>query len=131
MNVQAVGSFTPDLAPVADATPTTSASPPPSPHLIGALDGIAQQLSMSSTDLRSALGSGTSVTDLAARKGVSRSDLLQSVADGIQQRRAAHGKPPLDQSLLDSIVSNGFDRRRGGAPATASADGSGSVDLLA
>ena len=54
---------------VSGLTPMTSTSPPPVAYLQGTLDGVAGMLSMSTDDLRAALRSGSSVSDVAARRG--------------------------------------------------------------
>lgn len=145
MDIQSIDPSLGGLTAVNGVTPTTMTSPPPTPHLDGTLDGIAQQLSMTPDALRAELGQGASITDLAQQKGVSRDDLVKSVEDQIQQQRAANGAQPLDQSQLDRMVNRAFDRHRGGhhhhnaasasttAPATAQAHDSdatnGGVDV--
>lgn len=145
MDIQSIDPSLGGLTTVSGAMPTTMTSPPPTPHLNGTLDGIAQQLSMSPDALRSALGQGASITDLAQQQGVSRDDLVKSVEDQIQQQRAANGAQPLDQDTLDRMVNRAFDRHRGGhrhhhdaaapTPATAqpqdASTPSGGIDLLA
>jgi hypothetical protein len=79
MQIQSIGDVTPNVTGVEGATPTTMASPPPTPHLAGTLDGIAQQLSMTPAELRGSLAGGASITDLAEQQGVSRDSLVKSV----------------------------------------------------
>ena len=113
---------------VSGITPTTAASQPPAPYLMGTLDGVANMLSTSTSDLQSALKQGSSISDLAAQKGVSRSSLVQYIEQQVQQRRSAQGKPPIDQQALDQVVNRALDRHRhhrGQSPLTA-ADASGS-----
>lgn len=92
------------------AVPTTMASPPPTPALNGTLAGIAQQLSMSTGGVQSALKQGASITSLASQQGVSRSSLVSSVQDAVQSARAQSGQAPLDQTVLDRLVNRAFDR---------------------
>ncbi len=114
----------PNVTGAEGAVPTTMESPPPSPQLMGTLGGIAQQLSMAPSALRSSLASGASITDLAAQQGVSRSTLLQSVEAQVQQNRQARGLAPLDGSTLDRMVNRAFDRHRGHGARAAESSGS-------
>ena len=112
MTIQPLGGWNPSVEAASGTTPTSMTSPPPTPQLNGTLDGIAQQLSMSPADLRSALGQGASITDLAQKHGVSRDDLVTSVEAQIQQTRQQNGQPALDQTTLDRMVNRAFDRHR-------------------
>ena len=127
-------------ADVSGISPVSGMSPPPAGYLHGTLDGIAGMLSMSTPDLRAALKSGSSIADLAAQKGVSLDSIVRSVAQQVQQQRAAQGKPPLDQSVLDAGVNRAVNRHRGhhhhqvAAPAGSSSSAppsTSSIDLLA
>lgn len=93
-------------------TPTTMASPPPTPALSGTLAGISNSLGMSMGGVQSALKSGASITSLASQQGVSREALMQSVQTAVQASRQQSGQPPLDQAVLDRMVSRAFDRSR-------------------
>ena len=142
MHVDPAGTSGSDLAAVTGADPVTEMSPPPSTYLSGTLDGISSSLSMSTDALRSSLGSGSSLAQIAAQQGVSRSDLLKTVETEMQQRRVDRGVAPIDQSALVRIANRAIDRGRGDAaaaqgvdpldgptqPGTASGDG---VDTLA
>jgi hypothetical protein len=70
-------------------------------------------LSMSPTDLQSALKSGQSIADLASQKGVSLDSIVQSVEQQVQQQRASEGKPPIDQSTLDARVNRAVHHHHG------------------
>ncbi len=91
-------------------TPTTMASPPPTPALNGTLAGISSALGMGMGEVQSALKAGASITSLAGQQGVSRSSLLQSVQAQVQASRQQSGQPPLDQAVLDRMVNRAFDR---------------------
>lgn len=106
-------------SPVSGLEPATMASPPPAPYLHGTLDGVAGLLQMSTADLRSSLKGGSSISDLAAQKGASRASILSYVERQVQQRRAANGREPIAQSVLDDVVGRALDRRRGSAAAPA------------
>lgn len=86
----------------------------PASYLSGTLDGVAGMLSMSTSDLQSALKSGSSIADLASSKGVSLSSIVQNIEQQVQQQQAAQGKPPIDQSVLDASVNRAVQRHRGG-----------------
>jgi len=114
VQIQPIGGSGPQVSAVAGATPMSTTSPPPTPHLDGTLDGIAQALSMDPSQLKSALSGGQSITDLAQQQGVNRNDLLKSVETTIQNTRQANGQQPLDQTQLDRMVNRAFDRHRTG-----------------
>lgn len=122
-------------SPVSGLEPATMASPPPAPYLHGTLDGVAGMLQMSTSDLRSALKQGSSISDLAARKGVGRNSILSYVEQQVQQRRAANGREPISQSVLDDVVGRALDRRRGSAaqpaPAGPQSSSQSALDLYA
>lgn len=118
MSIQPITAATPGLTAVT-GTPTTMTSPPPTPVLNGTLAGIAQNLGMSLDQTKTALKQGSSISDLAAQQGVSRSSLVQLVQSGIQESRQASAQPPLDQTTLDRLVNRAFDRGNSNASATA------------
>lgn len=53
---------------------------------------VAKLLNMSPSDLRDALKSGSSLSDVAAKQGVSRDDLLQQIQTDLQNRPAQPGQ---------------------------------------
>ena len=125
--------------------PTTSASAPPAPYLQGTLDGVANMLGMSTDNLRSALKQGSSISDVAAQKGVSTSSIVSFIEQQVQQKRASKGLAPVNQQALDQVVSRAVNRHRRGhnqpvdpstnpgsstAPPTAAAARSASQSLL-
>jgi hypothetical protein len=110
MSISPIGAWTPGVTAVSGTSPTTMTSPPPTPALDGTLSGIAQQLGMSTGSVQSALKQGSSITQLAAQQGVSRSSLVSSVQAQIQQARQTNGQPPADQTQLDRMVNRAFDR---------------------
>ena len=91
-------------------TPTTMASPPPTPALNGTLAGISSSLGMEMAAVQSALKAGASITSLANQQGISRSGLVQSVQTQIQATRQQAGQSPLEQPVLDRMVNRAFDR---------------------
>ena len=128
---------------VSGIMPTTSASAPPAPYLQGTLDGVANMLGLSTDNLRSALKQGSSISDVAAQKGVSTSSIVSYIEQQVQQQRAAKGLAPVNQQALDQVVSRAITRHRHGhhhapatdpasstAPATAPAASSSSQSLL-
>jgi hypothetical protein len=90
----------------------SSSSTPPT-YLMGALNGVAQMLSMSPADLQKALQSGQSVADIAQSKGVSTSAITQYIEQQVQQQRASQGQPPLDSQSLDQAVNRAVTRHHG------------------
>ena len=130
---------------VSGVMPTTSASAPPAPYLQGTLDGVANMLGMSTDNLRSALKQGSSISDVAAQKGVSTSSIVSYIEQQVQQQRASKGLAPVNQQALDQVVSRAVTRHRHGhhqhanpstdpasstAPPTAAAARSASQSLL-
>ena len=99
---------------VSGLMPTTSASAPPAPYLQGTLDGVANMLGLSTDNLRSALKQGSSISDIAAQKGVSTSSIVSYIEQQVQQQRAAKGLAPVNQQALDQVVSRAVDRHRHG-----------------
>jgi hypothetical protein len=99
---------------VSGAEPMTMMSAPPTAYMQGTLHGVAGMLSMSTTDLRTALKQGSSISDIASQKGVGRDAIVQSIEQQVQQQRAAQGKAPIDQQTLDQVVSRSIDRHRHG-----------------
>jgi len=95
---------------VAGTAPTTMASPPPSPHLRGTLNPIAQTLGMSVSSIQAALTQGSSISGLAAQAGVARQSLVTQVYDQIQQRRSSLGLSPQDPATLNTMINRAFDR---------------------
>lgn len=98
---------------VSGVEPVSGASPPPYGYLHGTLDTIAGALSMSTQDLRTALKSGQSISDLASAKGVSLNSIAQTVEQQVQQQQGAQGKSPLDPSVLNAGVNRALNRHRG------------------
>jgi hypothetical protein len=83
--------------------------PPPQPKM----DGTAQLLGMSSDELQQAQRSGTTLTDLAAQKGVSKDDLVASIAKDMQANKP-DGAPELDATQLTQMATNIADGKRPG-----------------
>ena len=114
MEIQSLASGS--YAPTAGAAST-------SPLLQGALGLISQQLGMDEPQMQAAVGKGTSLDDLAARQGVSSSDLQTAVVVHITQSRQAAGQAPIEQDTLQRMVARAFAQGRrptgaeGAAPA--------------
>ena len=68
-------------------------------HTPPAMAGTAQLLGMSADDLRSAQRSGTTLADLAAEKGVSEDDLVNTVAADMKADNP-EGAPELSETQL-------------------------------
>ena len=111
--ISSIGSQSPMA--VSGAQPMTMMSPPPTAYLQGSLSPVAHMLSMSMDDLRSTMKQGSSLSDIASQKGVSRSSLMSVIEQSVQQSRAAQGREPISSTILDSVIGNAVDRRRGGA----------------
>ncbi len=75
--------------------------PPPAPKM----DGTAQMLGMSSDELRQAQRSGTTLTELAGRKGVSKEDLVASIVKDMQANKP-DGAPEIDATQLTQMATN-------------------------
>jgi DNA-binding phage protein len=60
---------------------------------------VAKLLNMSSSDLRDALKSGSSLSDVAAKQGVSRDDLLNTISSDLQSgpTRPGQSAPTAEQ----------------------------------
>jgi DNA-binding phage protein len=112
---------------------------------------VAKLLNMSSSDLRDALKSGSSLSDVAAKQGVSRDDLLKTISSDLQNRPARPGQtaPTSDDVAAEAakiadtkgLPQHHGHHKHGGAsggitPATTSAStvsaqaSTGSVDVL-
>ena len=135
-------------AQVSGVEPMTMMSAPPVAYLQGTLSGVANMLSLPMSDLQSRLRQGASISDVAAKRGVSSDSIVQYIEQQVQQQRAAQGKPPVDPQTLDQVVNAAVNRHRHGhhhhgkgavgAAATdpqqvgaPPPDGSSSLDLLA
>ncbi len=131
MDIQSTGAVPPDVTAVSGTTPTTMASPPPTPALDGTLASISQQLGLGVGAVQSALKQGLSITDLAQQQGVSRGALVTAVQSQVQQNRQASGQPALDQTTLERMVGRAFDHHNrlptAAADSTSAPPGAGST----
>ena len=89
------------------------------PHGGKAMQPAADLLDMSQDQLKSALTSGSSLSDLASQQGVSRTDLLAAIAKGIQS--VAPAGAPQPTGGIDALAAKIADRT-GPPPADASDD---------
>jgi hypothetical protein len=83
---------------------TYGSSTSQSSDLQSVLGGVAGMLSMSPSDLQSAMKSGQSIASVAQSKGVSTDSITQYLETQIQQQRTANGQQPLDQQTLDQAA---------------------------
>jgi hypothetical protein len=79
--------------------------PPPAPDGKGPFEAVSSLLGMSADDIASAVGSGTSLSDLAASKGVSKDDLVSALKAGAPEE--LQGTSQLDSIINDMITRTG------------------------
>jgi hypothetical protein len=87
-------------------------APPRTPP---AMTASASLLGMSADDLRAAQRSGTTLADLAAQKGVSKDDLVKSVAADLAANKP-EGAPELSRAQLTEMATNIAEGRRPQGP---------------
>jgi hypothetical protein len=87
----------------------------------GALDMISQRLGLDPGTLDSALAKGACVDELAARQGISSSDLQGEVVAHLEQARAVAGQAPIEPDALAGTVSRAFAQGRRSVPVAAEA----------
>ena len=94
-----------------------------------AMGPVAKLFGMTADELTQALQGGKSLSDIAATKGVSNTDLVAAIKQGLESN-APEGAPKLSSSQLDNIASR-IANHKGlggpGGPAGPSADGSGTT----
>jgi hypothetical protein len=89
------------------------------------LGPVAQLFGMTTDQLQQALQSGQSLSDIASSKGVSPTDLLSAIKQGIQQAQP-NGAPPLSDNQLTNIANRVANHHHhhhhggGGSPSTVS-----------
>jgi hypothetical protein len=76
---------------ISSVSNTTAAAATTSPQRPDPMADVAKLLNMSSSDLRDALKSGSSLSDVAAKQGVSRDDLLKQIETDLKNRPAGPG----------------------------------------
>jgi hypothetical protein len=95
------------------------------------LSSVANLLGMSTDDLMTSLKSGSSMSDLATQKGVSRADLLAAITQGLQtdQSAAAAAQSGQSSALAGQIADqkglpghHHHHHRGGGSPSSSSTD---------
>jgi hypothetical protein len=84
--------------------PATRQTPP-------SMTNTAKLLGMSEDELRQARRSGTTLVDLAAQKGISKDDLVKSVADDLKADRPADA-PALSDDQLTKTAANVAEGKR-------------------
>jgi uncharacterized protein YidB (DUF937 family) len=117
---------------------TSAVQPPPPPPaddgIRKAMDAAAQKLGLSDDQVRSALQSGSSLTDLASQQGVSGADLVSTVADGLHGARLPSGTSATD--LATQLVNRkggghgGHHHHHGGGASAADQSGDTSAGNL-
>jgi hypothetical protein len=85
--------------------------PPPPPKL----QGTAQLLGMTADELQNAQKSGAKLTDLAAQKGVSKDDLVKSIAADMKAGKP-EGAPELSDAQLTEMATNIAEGKRPQGP---------------
>lgn len=70
----------------------------------GAIGSAAQLFGMSQSDLTSLLNSGQSLAGVASSKGISQTDLVSAIKQGVQQATPQGGTSGPSGSLLDRIA---------------------------
>ena len=113
------------ISPAASGAPQMHGGPPPG--IRQAMGSVAEKLGMSSDELESALKGGSSITDLAAKKGVSRDDAVAALAAGLKAN-APQGMAVSDdratamaQRMVDGPPAGMQPPGEGGMPAAGSA----------
>jgi hypothetical protein len=102
-------------------TSITSTTQPPAPPHGGpprtppALSGTASLLGLSADELRDAQRSGTTPADLAAQKGVSKDDLVKSIAADLEANKP-EGAPALSATQLTEMATGIAEGRRPDGP---------------
>jgi hypothetical protein len=86
--------------------------PPPPPDSKGPYETVSSLLDMSADDIASAVRSGTSLTDLAASKGVSQEDLIAALKAGAPEE--LQGTAELDSIVTDIATRTGSSVGPGG-----------------
>jgi hypothetical protein len=102
-------------------------------HFQAAFAPVAQLFGESSDQLMSELQSGkTSLSDLAQQKGISSSDLVAAIKQGLQQT-AANGGPAWSDTQLTNIANRIANHKHGHhhRPSSATTETTASVDTLA
>jgi hypothetical protein len=79
------------------------------------MTNTAQLLGMSADDLRDAQRSGTTLSDLATQKGVSKDDLVKSLATDLKANKP-EGAPELSEAQLTEMATNIADGKRPQGP---------------
>jgi hypothetical protein len=85
------------------------------PRTPPAMTGTATLLGMSADDLRQAQRSGTTLADLATQKGVSKDDLVKSVAADLTANKP-DGAPELSATQLTEMATNVAEGKRPQGP---------------
>lgn len=114
---------TSSLSAVSGLTPTSMESPPPTAFLGGTIDGIAGQLGLGTSQLKSTLAGGTSLAEIASGRGIDRASLVSSIEGRVRANRQSAGLAPVDPQQLERAVNRAVDRGR--PAATAPAEGTG------
>jgi hypothetical protein len=87
----------------------------PRPDMTKTMQPTAKLLGISTDELKQDLESGTTLSQLADEKGVSRSDLLASIKQGLKDGAPSGVQAP-DDATLDEIAGNIADGKRPQGP---------------
>jgi len=87
----------------------------PRPDMTKTMEPTAKLLGLSTDELKESLHSGTTLAQLAEQKGVSRSDLLSSITQGLKDG-APDGVQAPDDATLDEMAGNIADGKRPQGP---------------
>jgi hypothetical protein len=85
------------------------------PRTPPAMAGTATLLGLSADELRQAQRSGTTLADVAAQKGVSKDDLVKSVAADLKANKP-DGAPELSEAQLTEMATNVAEGKRPQGP---------------
>ena len=109
----------------------TDGGPPP-PGGRGGPQKLAEALGVSMDALKAARDSGTTLTELAASKGISKDDLVATIVDRMTGDRKDSGAPAIPEEDLTAMITQMVDRVLGrggpGAPGGGGSDPDGDGD---
>lgn len=112
-----ISAITGSAAVALQGPPRGRPEPPPMTH-------TADLLGMSADELRDAQKSGATLTDLAAQNGVSKDDLVTSIASDLEANKP-DGAPELSDDQLTEMATNIADGKRPHGPPPPRAQQSG------
>ena len=113
--------------------PISNYAAAPPPRVPPGMEAAAKLLGLSDEELRSSVSAGTSLNDLAAKKGVSKNDLVAAIAQDLKANAPAGAPAGIDFAKMAERIA---DRRPAagpppGPPPTASSSAGSSDSPLA